>query len=162
MSDKQVCELLNTRTDVHFQLTKFEDLEQGKKIRVLSLRNRKSPWGAKVMIELENDLFIFLPARYTDLFIKDESDNFIIRTPTLIMTIVDFFTEVNDKGEPYVTPILNFSTESGPKRSYTAAKTGGGNSSVDALASTSKAFDAKKGKSRKLPETQSWDDNENW
>lgn len=58
------------------------------------------------------------------------------------MTIVDYFNEVNDKGEPFATRVLNFSVESTSKRTYAAAKTGE-NSSVDALAMTAEAFDAR-------------------
>lgn len=184
MTDKQVCDLLNTRMEISFQLAKFDSLPLKKRMRVLSLRNRKTSYGPKVLIEIENDEFLFLPSRYTDLFIKNESDNFFVRTPTLHMTIVDFFNEINDKGEPFSTPVLTFSCDgdaggNGVKRSFAAAKTG--NSSIDALNATSKAFDSaaqqkgggvgkearrlnfdeKKQKQKQPPppqESQAWDD----
>lgn len=178
MNEKQICDLLNSRSDVTFNLGKYEDLTLNTKTRVLNIRSRKTQYGQKLLIEIENDTFLFLPSRYTDLFIKDESDHFFLRTPSLYMTVVSFHTEENEKGETYVTPVLTFSVEL--KRTYAAAsKPGGaGNSSIEALASHAKSFDAVKNavknkasgavrrlildeKKAPLQDSQTWDA-ENW
>lgn len=136
-------------------------------MRVLSIRNQKTQYGQKLLAEVEEG-FVYLPGRYTDLFIKSETDNFYAKTPQLSMTITDLIEQVSTENETYITPALEFSVEL--KRTYAAAKTG--NSSLEALASTSKAFEAAKAslkapsaRQKKKPpqESQAWgEDDEAW
>lgn len=190
LSDKQLCELLNTKTEVSLNLLKYEEIGLDKKIRVYSLRNRRTQFGVKILMEVDGG-YLFLPARYTDLFIKEGStENFFMKTATLSVTITDFHNEVIEN-ENFITPVLVFTTDN--KRAYPPAtgavkKTpsalsllltqSSSNSSVDALASTSKQFteakNSQKGKvTRRVtfeekknqktnPESQAWTDSQVW
>lgn len=120
-----------------------------KKLRVHSLRGKKTQFGVKLLVELDHG-FVFLPSRYTDLFAGPDpvGENFYIKTATVFMLILGFHrdkisaerqqADQDEEEEEFVTPILQFGRESinhDRKRKI-------GNTSLDVLASAAQAFEA--------------------
>lgn len=161
MTEDRLIELLNTKSDVTFHLLHFEELPLEKKLKVLSLRSKTTQYGVKLLIEIDAG-FLFLPARYTDLFSNSAqpvNDNFYIKTNATYMTVLGFHREkfptsdeldASSGEQGYSTPILQFTKEAsifaGGKRGHSHAplkprKTGTGNLSLDVLAGAAKAFE---------------------
>lgn len=152
VTEDRLVELLNSKCDGSFNLLRFDELPLETKLRVHSLRSKKTQYGFKLLAELDTGS-VFLPTRYSDLFLnsKSDSENFFMKTSTTFMTITGFRQEIiipdsdTEEEVTYNTPILQFHNESsttplGDRKRKASGFRSNGNTSMDVLTKAAAVF----------------------